>query len=168
MDHLRRVVQEAAKASQPHQILFVFQLKANRTFRRLKGQRLLPGAELLAVLRLTHLAGDVVDVVAMHELGRDGKRDQLAAGVVVFLFVPQLWRQKRVPLKAMTKTKRSRRTAPRIPYVTQVFLVHLDLFDVGGVIGRVDFVLLLVIVLAIQALRKEKKTQIYTQKYPEM
>lgn len=49
-------------------------------------------------------------------------------------------------------------TAARIPYVTQVVLVHLDLSDVGGVIGRVDFVLLLVIVLPIQALRKEKET----------
>lgn len=38
-------------------------------------------------------------------------------------------------------------------YVAEVFLVHLDLSDVGGVIGGVDFVLLLVIVLPIQALR---------------
>lgn len=50
-------------------------------------------AELLA-----HLAGDLVDVVAVHQLGRDGERDQLAAGVVVFLFVPQLGRQESVAL----------------------------------------------------------------------
>lgn len=42
------------------------------------------------------------------------------------------------------------------PYVAEVFLVHLDLFDVRGVIGCVDFVLLLVIVLPIQTLRKGK------------
>lgn len=45
----------------------------------------------------------------------------------------------------------------RMPYVAQVILVHLDLSDVGGIIGCVDFVLLLVIVLPIQALRKEKR-----------
>lgn len=55
-------------------------------------------AELLASLRVTHLAGDLVDVVAVHQLGRDGERDQLAAGVVVFLFVPQLGRQESVAL----------------------------------------------------------------------
>lgn len=43
-----------------------------------------------------HLAGDVVDVVAVHQLGRDGKRDQLSSGVVVFLLVPQLGRQENI------------------------------------------------------------------------
>lgn len=97
MDHLWRVIQEAAQASQPHQILFVFQLKADGIFRRLKQTNkqtkksaTSSKAELLASLRLTHLAGDLVDVVAVHQLGRDGERDQLAAGVVVFLSVPQL------------------------------------------------------------------------------
>lgn len=42
MDHLWRVIQEAAQASQPHQILFVFQLKADRVFRRLRQKQLLP------------------------------------------------------------------------------------------------------------------------------
>lgn len=43
-------------------------------------------------------------------------------------------------------------------YVAEVILVHLDLSDVGGVIGGVDFVLLLVIILPIQALREGKET----------
>lgn len=42
------------------------------------------------------------------------------------------------------------------PYITEVFLVHLDLSDVRGVIGGVDFVLLLVIIFPIQTLRKGK------------
>lgn len=41
-------------------------------------------------------------------------------------------------------------------YIAEVFLVHLDLFDIRGVIGGVDFVLLLVIIFPIQTLRKEK------------
>lgn len=40
------------------------------------------------------------------------------------------------------------------PYVTEVVLVHLDLFDIGGVVGCVDLVLVLMVVLAIQALQK--------------
>lgn len=31
------------------------------------------------------------------------------------------------------------------PYVTEVLLVHLDLFDIRGVVGCVDLVLLLVV-----------------------
>lgn len=54
--------------------------------------------------------------------------------------------------------KPSRWAAVRMLYVAEVILVHLDLFDVGGVIGGVDFVLLLVIVLPIQALRDGKET----------
>lgn len=45
-------------------------------------------------------------------------------------------------------------------YITEVLLVHLDLFDVRSVIGCVDFVLLLVIILPIKTLWKctfEKK-----------
>lgn len=42
------------------------------------------------------------------------------------------------------------------PYIAEVFLVHLDLSDVRGVIGGVDFVLLLVIIFPIQTLRKGK------------
>lgn len=34
VDHLWRVIQEAAKASQPHQILFVFQLEVNGFIKR--------------------------------------------------------------------------------------------------------------------------------------
>lgn len=51
----------------------------------------------------------------------------------------------------------SRWVVVRMPYVTEVVLVHLDLSDVGGVVGCVDFVLLLVIVLPIQALREGKE-----------
>lgn len=40
------------------------------------------------------------------------------------------------------------------PYVAEVVLVHLDLSDIGGVIGCVDLVLLLVVQLTIQTLRK--------------
>lgn len=39
-----------------------------------------------------YLAGDVIDVVAVQQLGRDGQRDILTPAVVVFLFVPQLER----------------------------------------------------------------------------
>lgn len=35
-----------------------------------------------------------------------------------------------------------------------MLLVHLDLSDVGGVVGRVDLVLLLVVDLTIQTLRR--------------
>ena len=38
----------------------------------------------------TYVAGDLVDVLAMHELGRHGHVDQLALGVVVLLSVAQL------------------------------------------------------------------------------
>lgn len=62
----------------------------------LKQKQHLQKAKLLASLHLTHLAGDVVDVVAVHQLGRDGKRDQLSSGVVVFLLVPQLGRQENI------------------------------------------------------------------------
>lgn len=40
------------------------------------------------------------------------------------------------------------------PYVAEVLLVHLDLSDIGGVVGCVDLVLLLVVQLTIQTLRK--------------
>lgn len=46
----------------------------------------------------------------------------------------------------------------RRPYVAEVLLIHLDLSDVGGVVGGVDLVLLLVVVLAVQALREGKET----------
>lgn len=39
---------------------------------------------------LTYVAGDLIDMVAVHQLGRDGHRNQLAFGAVVFLSVPQL------------------------------------------------------------------------------
>ena len=38
----------------------------------------------------TYIAGDLVDVLAMHELGRHGHVDQLALGIVVLLSVAQL------------------------------------------------------------------------------
>lgn len=41
-------------------------------------------------LCLAYLAGDLIDVVAVQQLGCDGHRDQLASVVVVFLLVPQL------------------------------------------------------------------------------
>lgn len=41
-----------------------------------------------------YLAGDLVDVVAVHQLRCDGQIDQLASGVVVFLSVAQLGRKK--------------------------------------------------------------------------
>lgn len=41
-------------------------------------------------LCLAYLASDLIDVVAVHQLGCDGQRDQLASVVVVFLLVPQL------------------------------------------------------------------------------
>lgn len=34
VDHLRSVIQEAAEASQPHQVLFVFQLKTKKIFNK--------------------------------------------------------------------------------------------------------------------------------------
>lgn len=42
----------------------------------------------------------------------------------------------------------------RVLYITEVVLVHLDLFDIRGVVGCVDLVLVLMVVLAIQTLRK--------------
>lgn len=42
-----------------------------------------------------YLAGDLVDVVAVHQLGRDGQRDQLTSAVVVLLSVAQLEQEKR-------------------------------------------------------------------------
>lgn len=41
------------------------------------------------------------------------------------------------------------------PYVAEVLLVHLDLFNIRGVVGCVDLVLLLVVVLPIQTLGRE-------------
>ncbi len=38
------------------------------------------------------------------------------------------------------------------PYIAEVFLVHLDLSDIGGVVGCVDLVLLLMVGLPIQTL----------------
>lgn len=37
-------------------------------------------------------------------------------------------------------------------YVAEVFLVHLDLFDIRGVVGCVDLVLLFMVLLPIQTL----------------
>lgn len=37
-----------------------------------------------------YLAGDIIDVVAVQQLGRDGQRDVVTLAVIVFLFVPQL------------------------------------------------------------------------------
>lgn len=37
-----------------------------------------------------HLAGDLIDVGAVHQLGRNRHGDQLASAVVVLLLVPQL------------------------------------------------------------------------------
>lgn len=45
------------------------------------------------------------------------------------------------------------------PYVAEVILVHLDLFDVRSVVGCVDLVLGFVVQLTIQALRKSMKHQ---------
>lgn len=42
----------------------------------------------------------------------------------------------------------------KVSYITEVLLVHLDLFDIRGVVGCVDLVLVLVVGLTIQALRK--------------
>lgn len=44
---------------------------------------------------MRYLAGDLVDVVAVHELRRYGHRDQLSSVVVVFLLVAQLQDEKR-------------------------------------------------------------------------
>lgn len=41
-----------------------------------------------------------------------------------------------------------------VAYVAEVLLVHLELFEVRGVVGCVDLVLLLVVSLTIQTLRK--------------
>lgn len=41
-------------------------------------------------LSTSYLTGDVIDVVAVHQLGCDGQRDILTPAVVVFLFVQQL------------------------------------------------------------------------------
>lgn len=38
----------------------------------------------------SYLTGDIIDVVAVQQLGCDGQRNILTLGVVVFLFVPQL------------------------------------------------------------------------------
>lgn len=46
--------------------------------------------EYFVALSSSYLTGDVIDVVAVHQLGRDGQRDILAPAVVVFLFVQQL------------------------------------------------------------------------------
>lgn len=48
-----------------------------------------------------------------------------------------------------------------VPYVAEVGLVHLDLFDIGGVVGCVDLVLVFVVVLSVQTLRKERDQCIY-------
>lgn len=42
------------------------------------------------------------------------------------------------------------------PYVTEVLLVHLDLFNIRSVIGCVDLVLLLVVSLTIQTLEEHE------------
>lgn len=44
------------------------------------------------------------------------------------------------------------------PYVAEVHLVVLDLFDIWGFVGCVDLVLVLVVQLTIQTLRIEKQT----------
>lgn len=90
MDHLWSVIQEAAKASQPHQILFVFQLKANTIYNFFKTKDVFSKGVSNGSVCLAYLAGDIIDVVAVHQLGCDGQRDQLSSVVVVFLLVPQL------------------------------------------------------------------------------
>lgn len=44
-----------------------------------------------------------------------------------------------------------------VSYIAEVCLVHLDLFDIRGIVGCVDLVLLLVVQLAIQTLGKQRK-----------
>lgn len=41
-------------------------------------------------MEFTYVAGDLVDMVAVHELGSGGQGDELALGAVVLLFVAQL------------------------------------------------------------------------------
>lgn len=90
VDQFRCVVQEAAQASQPHQILFVFQLKTQSNFKPCATELYFTEKKKHFVALSSYLAGDVIDVVAVQQLGRDGQRDILTPGVVVFLFVPQL------------------------------------------------------------------------------
>lgn len=47
------------------------------------------------------------------------------------------------------------------PYIAEVFLVHLDLSDIRGVVGCVDLVLLFVVSLPIQTLGKRKKIKMF-------
>lgn len=46
------------------------------------------------------------------------------------------------------------------PYITEVFLIHLDLSDIRGVVGCVDLVLLFVVSLPIQTLGRRRKEKI--------
>lgn len=92
MDHLWGVIQEAANASQPHQVLFVFQLKTQNNLKNYFKKHLQtpPCRGFVLILFFTYVAGDLIDVVVVHELRRYGQRYQLASAVVVFLFVAQL------------------------------------------------------------------------------
>lgn len=44
-----------------------------------------------------------------------------------------------------------------VSYIAEVFLVHLDLSDIRGVVGCVDLVLLLMVELPIQTLGKNRR-----------
>lgn len=85
---------------------------------------------------MRYLAGDLVDVVTVHELGRYGHRDQLSSVVVVFLLVAQLqdekrrWDEEHI-LNRMNSLIRVLTAA----YIAEVLLVHLDLLDVRSVIS---------------------------------
>lgn len=47
-----------------------------------------------------------------------------------------------------------------IPYLTEVLLVHLDLFDIRGVVGCVDLVLFLMVLFTIETLRKARNPHV--------
>lgn len=86
VDHLGRVVQEAPEASQPNQILFVFQLITQKHNLKLVSWNCVANVRLFS----PYLAADLIDVVAVHQLRCDRHRDQLTFAAVVLLFVPQL------------------------------------------------------------------------------
>lgn len=46
--------------------------------------------------------------------------------------------------------------ASTVLYITEILLVHLDLFDIRRVIGGVDLVLLLVVRLTVETLGKQR------------
>lgn len=120
-------------------------------------------AHLSSAFLFLYLAGDLVDVVTVHQLGCGGQIDQLTSGVVVFLSVAQLEKETKRWHEYKHDSIMNNETNPddisgvqTLSYVAEVLLVHLDLFDVGGVVGCVDLVLLLVVQLTIQALGKGK------------